>query len=221
VGALVVAHRAGNSLAGLRAAVDLGVDVIECDVHRHQGRLEVRHLKTAGPLPFLWDRWELASAYRPRLGLAELLEAAQHGATLMLDVKGRRVETSRAIAAALRRDGHDRPVLACGRYWPAIDELAALPFVRRVLSARNGVELARLRRRLAERPHSAPPPYGVSVHWSLLAPGVVAELHRSVEVVMSWPVDDVVTLDRVLACGVTGVISDTTEVLADLVSRRR
>ena len=28
----------------------LGVDVIECDVHAHRGRLEVRHLKTAGPL---------------------------------------------------------------------------------------------------------------------------------------------------------------------------
>jgi len=30
---LAVAHRAGNSLAGLHAANLLGVDVVECDVH--------------------------------------------------------------------------------------------------------------------------------------------------------------------------------------------
>ena len=65
-GKLAIAHRAGNSLAGLHAANELGVDVIECDVHRHRGHLEVRHLKTAGPLPFLWDRWELAPASAPR-----------------------------------------------------------------------------------------------------------------------------------------------------------
>ena len=58
---LAIAHRAGNSLAGLREANRLGADVIECDVHAYRGRLEVRHLKTAGPLPFLWDRWEPVS----------------------------------------------------------------------------------------------------------------------------------------------------------------
>ena len=93
---LAVAHRAGNSLAGLQSARELGVDVVECDVHRHRGRLEVRHLKTAGPLPFLWDRWELAPAGAPRLGLDELLAADQRGSTFMLDLKGRRVATGRA-----------------------------------------------------------------------------------------------------------------------------
>ena len=52
---LAIAHRAGNSLTELRQAAALGVDAIECNVHE-RGRLEVRHLKTAGPLPFLWDR---------------------------------------------------------------------------------------------------------------------------------------------------------------------
>ena len=66
--ALAIAHRAGNSLEGLRTANALGADVIECDVHEHRGRIEVRHLKTAGPLPFLWDRGQLVSASAPRLG---------------------------------------------------------------------------------------------------------------------------------------------------------
>jgi glycerophosphoryl diester phosphodiesterase len=215
---LAVAHRAGNSLAGLRAANRLGVDVIECDVHRHRGRLEVRHLKTAGPLPFLWDRWELASASAPRLGLHELLEAGHHGAAMMLDLKGRRLATARAVADALHRVAPELTVLVCGRYWPGVEELARLPSVRPVLSARNKVELARLRRRLAAEA-GPPAPYGVSVHRSLLDRDVVGELLRSVEVVMTWPVDDLTALDEVLQLGVGGVISESEEVLAELLRR--
>jgi DNA-binding NarL/FixJ family response regulator len=212
---LAIAHRAGNSLAGLRSANRLGVDVVECDVHRHRGRLEVRHLKTAGPLPFLWDRWELASASAPRLGLQELLEAEEHGAVVMLDLKGRRLATARAVAESLDRLAPGRPLLVCGRFWPGVEELAALPTVRPVLSARNKVELARLRRRLAT-PGGPPPPYGVSVHRSLLDREVVAELHRSVEVVMTWPVDDPEALAAALDMGVSGVISEDPEVLAEV-----
>jgi hypothetical protein len=209
---LAIAHRAGNSLAGLHAANALGVDVIECDVHEHRGRLEVRHLKTAGPLPFLWDRWELASAAAPRLGLHELLTADEHGTTFMLDIKGRRASTARSVASLLHDTGHDRPVLVCGRWWPAVDLLAELPFVQPVLSARKRGELARLRRRLA----TGGPVHGVSVHRSLLDADVVAGLHRHVAVVMTWPVNDLATLESTLGIGVTGVISDEAHVLAAL-----
>jgi glycerophosphoryl diester phosphodiesterase len=209
---LAIAHRAGNSLAGLHAANALGVDVIECDVHEHRGRLEVRHLKTAGPLPFLWDTWELASAAAPRLGLHELLTADEHGTTFMLDIKGRRASTARSVAALLHEVGHDRPVLVCGRWWPAVDLLAELPFVQPVLSARKPGELARLRQRLA----TGGPVHGVSVHRSLLDAEIVAELHRHVGVVMTWPVNDLALLDSTLGIGVTGVISDEAHVLAAL-----
>jgi glycerophosphoryl diester phosphodiesterase len=214
---LAIAHRAGNSLAGLHAANELGADVIECDVHRDGGRLEVRHLKTAGPLPFLWDRWELAPASAPRLGLAELLEANRKGAVFMLDLKGRRTAAARAVAELLHAEGHHRPVLVCGRHWPSVDVLAGLDYVRPVLSARNRVELARLRERLA-RPDRAP--HGVSVHRSLLDREVVARLRDRVEVVMTWPVNDLASLDTLLDVGVNGIISDEPEVLAELLSRR-
>lgn len=213
---LAIAHRAGNSLAGLRAATALGADVVECDVHERRGRLEVTHLKSAGPLPFLWDRWELASASAPRLGLAELLDADGHGATFMLDLKGRRASTGRAVARLLRNSGHDRPVMVCGRHWPSVDAFADVSFVRRVLSARNRVELARLRRRLASTGHV----HGVSIHQSLLTKALVAELNEHVEVLMTWPVNDLATLDRMLALGVTGIISDEDHVLAELINRQ-
>ncbi|QIK76614.1 glycerophosphodiester phosphodiesterase [Nocardioides piscis] len=211
---LAVAHRAGNSLAGLRGANELGVDVIECDVHEYRGRLEVRHLKTAGPLPFLWDRWELASASAPRLGLDELL-AAGTGATFMLDLKGRRTAAARAVTELLHESGHDQPLLVCGRYWPAVDELAQLPYVRPVLSARNRVELARLLTRI--RGGSV---HGVSVHRSLLDSTVVASMLDHVEVVMTWPINDLASLEGTLAIGVNAVISDEPSVLAALLAAR-
>lgn len=215
---LAIAHRAGNSLAGLHSANELGADVIECDVHEHRGRLEVRHLKTAGPLPFLWDRWELASASAPRLGLDELLTADRHGTLFMLDIKGRRTSAAKSVARLLHQGGHHRPVMVCSRYWPSVDALARLPFVQPILSARNRVELARLRQRLAGAvpPESAAAtrtPYGVSVHRTLLDQKVVAELHRTVEVVMTWPINDRQALDSALGIGVTGVISDDFDVL--------
>lgn len=206
---LAIAHRAGNSLTGLHEANALGVDVIECDVHHHRGRLEVRHLKTAGPLPFLWDRWELASASAPRLGLAELLEADRHGTTFMLDLKGRSAGTGPSVAALLHEVAGHRPLLACGRHWPSVERVAELPFVQPVLSARNRLELTRLRRRLA----TGPGIHGVSVHRSLLDAELVARLHDHVSVVMTWPVNDTAAVDSVLGLGVDGIISDEPDVL--------
>lgn len=214
---LAIAHRAGNSLAGLHEANQLGADVIECDVHAYQGRLEVRHLKTAGPLPFLWDRWELASASAPRLGLAELLEADRRS-HFMLDLKGRRVDSGRAVADLLHQLGGRHEIWVCGRYWPAVEHVAELAWVRPVLSARNRAERGALERRLSAP--DRPPPYGVSVHASLLDRELVARLRRQVEVVMTWPVNDQPTLERVTALGVTAVISDEPAILREVLRAR-
>ena len=214
---LSIAHRAGNSLTSLHTANELGADVIECDVHEFRGRLEVRHLKTAGPLPFLWDRWELASASRPRLGLAELLEADRRAATLMLDLKGRRPGLGLLVARHLQAAGLHRPILVCGRSWRHVLDVAqSTPCVRPVLSARNRWELAALVSHLASADGG---PHGVSVHRSLLDRGLVARLAEAVSVVMTWPVNDFAALDAVTRMGVSGVISDSPAVLAEM--RRR
>lgn len=198
---LAVAHRAGNSLAALAAATDVGADVIECDVHASRGRLEVRHSKALGP--FLWDRgpWELTSRAVPQLALTDLLAATD--ATLMLDLKGTGGVGRRAAQLL-----EGRQVLVCARWWPSVDAFAGNPGVRPVLSARNRGELTRLRRRVRARA-----PYGVSLHGSLLSQPVVAELRERVELVMTWGVDDLATLDRVLGLGVNSVISNSAEVL--------
>lgn len=210
-----IAHRAANSIAGLQAATAWGADVIECDVHEHRGRLEIRHLKSAGPLPFLWDKWELVPASAPRLLLAELLDANVAGSAIMLDLKGRRVSTGWAVAELLRL-GYRHPLLVCSRHWPLVDVFADARGVRRVLSARRPWELTKLRRRLA----GANLVYGVSVHQSLLDQRVVADLNQHVEVVMTWPINDLTALDRVIDLGVTGIISDEQLVLDEVVRRR-
>jgi hypothetical protein len=179
----------------------------------------VRHLKTAGPLPFLWDRWELASASAPRLGLGELLDADRRGTTFMLDLKGRRASTGRAVAELLHTRAPSRDVLVCGRYWPLVDTVAALDFVRPVLSARNRTELAALRRRL--RGDRSEVPHGVSLHFSLLDSRVGRLLRDHVEVVMTWPVDDLGTLDRAVGFGANGVITNEPAILREVRRRTR
>jgi hypothetical protein len=196
--------------------MELGVDVVEADVHHHRGGLEVRHLKTLGPLPWLWDRWELRSAAAPRLGLAELLTAADHGVTFMLDLKGRHVSGGEAVARMLHERAPEQPVLVCSRYWPALAPFEHLPWVRTVRSARNRAELALLLRRLDGGGLSG---YGASVHRSLLTTAAAARLHRRLDLVLTWPVDDLAALAAVTplaAAGGLGVISESEAVLRRL-----
>jgi hypothetical protein len=132
----------------------------------------------------------------------------------MLDLKGVG-RVGRSTARELRALTGERSMLVCARWWPSVDDVAGLPSVLPVLSCRNRAELARLRRRVA----SAPPPYGVSLHGSLLSAPVVAELRRRVEVVMTWGVNDREALDRVVELGVNGIISDSLELLQDAQTR--
>jgi glycerophosphoryl diester phosphodiesterase len=212
---LAVAHRAGNSLSALRTAAELGADVLEADVHAFRGRLELRHSKSLGPLPWLWDKWELTSTCVPQLQLRELIAGLDGRSMLMLDLKGPG-GVGVQVAETLHQRLPDQPVLVCSRWWPGVDAFAGRPWARPLLTARNRGELQRLRRRV----RGARSPYGVSVHRSLLTAALVAELHERVELVLTWPVNDPAALDEVLARGVTGVISDEADILRTVLACR-
>lgn len=210
---LAIAHRAGNDLATLRAAADLGADVIEADVHLHRGRLEVRHTKTLWPLPWLWDAGQLYPVDLEQLQLGPLLDALPPRQTVMLDLKG----VGRAgaeVARAVHARSPEHPLWVCARWWPSVLPFEGLPWARVLLSARGRTELARLRRRLA-RPGGSRP-YGVSVHLSLLTPEVVAELQARGQTVLTWPVDDPAALARARAVGVDGVITKDLAIVAEV-----
>jgi len=209
---LAVAHRAGNSLTDFRLAAEAGVDLVEADVHLFRGRLEVRHSKSVPLLPWLWDRWYLERKRDARLVLPDLLAEVEPGTALMLDLKGPHPGLAPAVASLLRDLDPVHEVTVCTRNWWMLGAFAGMGRVRVVHSARGARELTRLRRLLTRRAT-----FGVSVHRSLLSPGVVADLHRHAEVVMTWPVSTPDELGEVLDLGVTGVISDYLEVLEPLV----
>ena len=216
---LAIAHRAGNDLTALRTAVDLGVDVLEADVHVRAARLEVRHSKHLRPLPVLWDRGpaglELSPTSAPQLELDAVLAALDGRTPVMLDLKGPGRVGAR-VAQLVHASQPEAPVLVCARWWPGLDAFAGLSWARPVLTARDGGELLRLRRRV----RTARRPYGVSVHRSLLSSAVVDDLRARVDVVMTWGVNDHDLLREVADLGVNGVISDSPEVLRSVLARR-
>ncbi len=211
---LTVAHRRGNTVAGLREALDAGVDLVEADVHAYRGRLEVRHLKTMGVLPWLWDRGELVHRRRHRrLELAELVAALGDDHRLMIDLKGLHPRLAPQVAALLRAASPDRSLTVCTKSWRMLDSFD-VP-VRRVLSAASSRGLARLLTRLA-----ASPAHGVSVRLSLLTPEVVDRLHQGTDLVMTWPVDDEPALTRAREVGVDAVISKDLDLLRAVLAGR-
>jgi len=196
----VVAHRAGNDLALLQEAEQLGVALIEADVRLWRGRLEVRHLKTAGPLPILWDRWRLGNPFAPRLELRELLAAARGSTELLLDLKGRDRRLSELVLAQLPPG---RRVTVCARSRGLLEPFAELEHVRLLQSVGS---LRQLRRLLGTADGLVLD--GVSIHERLLDERVAAELLRYGATVVTWPVNTLQRARELALLGVHGLISD-------------
>jgi hypothetical protein len=200
---LHIAHRAGNALDLLDAALHDGADLIEADVHLYRGRFEIRHTKTMGPLPWLWDRWYVVSARLPRLTLEELAAALPMERRIMLDLKGWHPWLGRRVAAVMAAHAPGVPYVVCSRHWRMLEAFDGLDHVDVVHSVRTRRELGRLSRRLSR--HRS---WGVAVHRELLPTMDVPTLLTSVQALLTWPVNTEAALAEVSAYGVTGVISD-------------
>jgi glycerophosphoryl diester phosphodiesterase len=207
----LVAHRAANDLAGLRAAEAAGARVVEADVHLHRNRLEVRHLKTAGPLPLLWDRWRVANPFAPRLVLPDLFAALSPATALVLDLKGRDARLADAVARMVD-ESSVREVIVCARSWALLERLDDHPSVRPVHSAGHRFQIRALHRRYGCRSLA-----GVAVHERLLTSRLVAELRSYAALVMTWPVNTFETAGRVLDWGVDGLVTDRLAVVSSAV----
>lgn len=212
---LTIAHRAGNGLATLNAALATGVDLVEADVHRYRRVLEIRHRKWLGPT-MLWDRGELVrrrAVEVPRLPAILAAAGEADAGRLMLDLKGLHPGLGPAVAAALRAAVPAAPVVICTQHWWMLTAFAADPHLRLVLSAGSRRGIARLRARLARRPGpGAARPFGVSVRRDLVTPEAVAFFRGSVQHVLTWPVDTGADLADARRLGVTGVIGKNLEV---------
>ncbi len=213
---LAVAHRAGNNLADLRAALAAGVDLVEADVHLYRGALEVRHRKAVGPHLY-WEMWTELNRRSDLIvpELHEVLAVAAGDPRLMLDLKGPSPAVAGRVAEAFRVHAPAVPLAVCTKQWRMLDAFAADPHIGQVLSASDPVQLARLRARLRRQRV-----YGVSVRLSLLTAAVVAELRRATDLILAWPVDTDIALSRARRIGVTGVISKNLPMLTRLVAER-
>jgi hypothetical protein len=200
----VVVHRGANRLDGRPDASLLA----EADVRLFRGRLEVRHLKTLGPVPLYWDRRELSARWRPRLLLADVL-AASAGQSLMLDLKGRNRRLAELVADAIRADPSPARFVVCARWWPLLDRFAGLP-LRRVHSVGTRRQLGRLLERGEVE--------WVSIHERLLDAGVMARVRSVAGTVLSWPVNDPRRARELIALGVTGLITDVPDLIGPLVA---
>ena len=196
----VVAHRAGNSLARLQDAERLGVALVEADIRLWRGRLEVRHLKTVGPLPILWDKWRLANPFAPQLQLRDLLIQARCDTQLLLDLKGRTRRLAELVRDALPGG---RPVTVCARNRVLLEPFAGLEHVRLFQSVGSRRQL-----RTLLRTADGVALDGVSIHERLLDERVVEALRGLGAVVMSWPVNSLERAGELARLGIHGLISD-------------
>ncbi|GAB4330534.1 MAG: hypothetical protein Kow0010_15610 [Dehalococcoidia bacterium] len=212
---LAIAHRVGNHPERIDEAKAAGVDLIEADVWLHRGRLEVRHLKTLGPIPLLWDRWCLAPAWAPRLLLEDLLDQWKPGPVgLMLDLKGKHPELPGALRDVLDRHFAGQPVTISARRWEMLEAFRGRPGTRLLPSAGNEKQLRELLGRLNAHHFAVP------IHRKMVTRETVSAIKKRGARVFTWPINSEPVLHEVLAAGVDGIISDSLELLRGFVGSR-
>ena len=208
--AYIIAHRAGNDLERLCEAEGLGVNFVEADLRLWRGHVEVRHLKTIGPIPIFWDRWRVTNPFAPRLRLENLLEAVAPHTKLLLDLKGRNPKLAQLVLARL---SGDRPVTVCARSWRLLESFRDRPGIRVVYSVGSHRQLQRLLQRFEGCNLD-----GVSIHERLLDIQTVTELRRRTSQIMTWPINTKRRARELKAMGVDELISDNWALPAALTS---
>ena len=197
---LAIAHRAGNSLCGLRTAQGLGVDIVEADLHLFHGEVEVRHEKTIGPIPVFWERWRLIRPLTPRMRLQDLLTAVAPSTHLMFDLKGPSPRLSRVALEVLQRSFAGRRYTVCARNWMLLRPFEGLPGVRVIRSIGGLLQLQCLlrgHRRSFD---------GVSIDQRLLNARVVGQLSHRTDLLITWDVTSDERVRELAALGVSGFI---------------
>lgn len=204
---VAVAHRAGNELSALRQAEAAGAQLIEVDVHLFHSRLEARHLKTVGPLRLYWDRWEVRPPSTPIVAFEELLASTDH--PLLIDLKGGAGSLGGRVAEAV--EGRAGTTWICSRRWRHLEPLRGRPGLAVVASVGSASQLARLLRRYGPGDLD-----GVSINRGLLEPGVIDQLRRRTDLVLTWRVNDLTVAADLYRRGVRGFISDRYDLLGSL-----
>lgn len=210
-GYYAIGHRAGNNLHALEAAIEAGVDAIECDFWHSRGRLALRHERKLPALPVLFDKWHLRFAFG-QLSLPALLREINHRTDLFLDIKS---ATPRAADAVLGLY-HDLSAMmprtqVSSQQWKLLDRIAAAGTDMRLfysIGDAGGIDSLLRREKIEARAR------GTSIRHTLLRPDVVSRLHDAGLEVYAWTVNDARRARELVSWGVDGIISDDMAVFA-------
>lgn len=212
---LAIAHRAGNDLEMARDALGYGADLLETDVWPRNGRLEIRHLKTIGPLPIFWEKWYIDSIGTRQMRLHELVAALPPEARLFLDLKGQHPRLGRQVVRAIADIQVDREIILCGRNWRQLDPISRLPNVHLFYSVGDERQLGNVWRKLRSQAHPA-----VSIDYRLLTAETIARLRDHGATIIAWTVNDPAIARALFEQGVDGFTSDNRAMLAAISQRR-
>lgn len=213
---LTIAHRAGNDLERLKEAEALGVDFVEADVWLHRGQLEIRHEKTAGLLPVLWDRWSLTPGWLKRLSLSDLLEASQPDTYLLLDLKGINRRLPTMVKRILHALQEHRRIAVCSQNWTFVDAFREQPEILRVYSIGSVRQLQAWSARSI-----GGDPIAISIDARLLDVATVEVLRGQAEIVAPWGVRSRDQARQLLEMGATAINADDLDLLHEIIGNRR
>lgn len=205
-----IAHRAGNNLHDLEAALEAGVDAIECDLWHDRGRLALRHERKLPGIPVIYDKWYLRWSWG-ELRLRDLLREIDFRAQLFLDIKSGTPRAAEAVLDLYHDNESMLPMTTVSSpQWRLLDTLGAAGTAMRMfysVGRRGGIEALLL------RAGSEHPPAGASIRHTLLSAAIVARLHEAGLQVYAWTVNTPARAEELLSWAVDGIISDDVDVL--------
>ena len=201
-----------NTLVSLSRAVELGCDLVEFDVLSMDGRLVLGH--SPDELPDEPASIDDALALLAEIGVDALVDLKWHGYEAeTVDAIARhglvdRVLISTCHARSLRAIAALEPRVARGITYPydrsGVSQRRALaPLTRTALAVLGALLPLRINTLLSGSEASA-----AVLHHSVVSRAAVAKAHARGAAVLAWTVDDVPALERVLAAGVDGVITN-------------
>lgn len=212
---LAVAHRGGNSLDAARDALAYGADLLEADVWPRLGQLEIRHIKTIGPLPIYWEKWYIDSIGGQQLRLRQLVTGLPGDTRLFFDLKGWDPRLGKRLVLAIREADVDRPIILCGRNWRQLDAVRDRDNIHIFYSVGEPDELAKVWPKLERQANPA-----ISIHHRLLTDETIARLRDLEATIIAWTVNDPGIARTLFARGVDGFTSDNRTLLENIVRRR-
>ena len=210
----IIAHRYGNDLSRLEAAVEAGGRLCRgrCVAARGTAGSAARAHDGAAAV-LLGQVAHLATADKPLL-LDDVLAALPERMGVMLDLKGTERDMPEAILQSLRRHGHGHPVMVSSRFWDHLPSLIDYPDILLFFSVGRPWEMWRVRRLLELRENDA-----ICVRYGMLSADEVRELKTKVALVSTWG-STTTSGSNVLAWSVDAIITDEVSIMRKIAERR-